>query len=99
MVSREEEQRKTNMVVEHLVDMGVHHDTFVIGGGHEFIPVAQVLEPIVQHHHEVTFLLSRQRISVDNVSSALNVTKNMPDPPDEIVGIVIILQKGQPFLF
>ncbi len=47
MVGREVDRRKTNMVIEHLVDMGVHHDTFVIGGGHEFIPVAQVLESIV----------------------------------------------------
>jgi hypothetical protein len=55
------------MVVEHLVDVGIHHDAFILVFGHEIIPVAQVLEPIVKHYDDIALFLPRQGIAASIV--------------------------------
>lgn len=55
------------MVVEHLVDVGIHHDAFILVFGHEIIPVAQRLERVVKHHDDIALSLSRQGIAASTV--------------------------------
>lgn len=44
--------------IEHLVDVGIHHDTLVLRRGHVVVPVTQVLESVVEHDNEIALFLA-----------------------------------------
>lgn len=85
---RGERRFRTHGVREHLVDMGIEHDTLPVRRRHESIPVTQRLESVMDHDYEVTFLWT---------SIWITKNKNKNKPQRRLRGIHYLLRLTECF--